>query len=498
MTETNRIAYKRELTKEVDLEKEVIAFLNYHEGGFIYIGIDKNGAVVGMADMDSDMLKIKDRLKTNISPSCMGLFNISAEEKEGKAIIKITVASGSEKPYYKRKYGMSEKGCYIRIGTAAEPMPKKMIDELFAKRTRNSIGKIKSNKQDLTFEQLKIYYQEKGIKLNNKFANNLELLTEDGALNYVAYLMADVNGTSIKVAKYKGTNRTNLIENEEYGYHSLVKACKLVLDKIDIENSNIVTITARERQESRFWNPIALREAIINAFVHNDYTKEVPPKFEIFDDRLEITTAGGLPEGLNQEEFFEGFSVPRNKELMRVFKDVGLVEQLGSGIPRILESYGKECFQFSENFLRMTFPTSNSNQMGVAEMGTVEMNNSLEVLINFGTVSQRLKLSKEENKQFLQDNFEVFSSFWKDNFGITSGKLRESFGIISGKNYPNPILALELISIYPEIKAEEMGVILDVSERTAQTYLKQLREVNLITRVGGRKEGYWDIIKQEE
>jgi len=65
-TETNRIEYKQKLTKALDLEKEVIAFLNYHEGGFIYIGIDKHGAVVGVADMDGDMLKIKDRLKNNI------------------------------------------------------------------------------------------------------------------------------------------------------------------------------------------------------------------------------------------------------------------------------------------------------------------------------------------------------------------------------------------------------------------------------------------------
>lgn len=61
-------------------------------------------------------------------------------------------------------------------------------------------------------------------------------------------------------------------------------------------------------------------------------------------------------KGLSQTEFFEGFSVPRNQELMRIFKDLGLVEQLGSGIPRILESYGKECFAFSDNFLRMQFP----------------------------------------------------------------------------------------------------------------------------------------------
>ncbi len=55
-------------------------------------------------------------------------------------------------------------------------------------------------------------------------------------------------------------------------------------------------------------------------------------------------------------EFFEGYSIPRNKELMRVYKDLEMVEQLGSGIPRILETYGRECFHFSENFLRMVFP----------------------------------------------------------------------------------------------------------------------------------------------
>ena len=81
---------------------------------------------------------------------------------------------------------------------------------------------------------------------------------------------------------------------------------------------------------------IAFREAIINAFVHNDYTREIAPKFEIFKDRIEITSAGSLPEGLSKSEFFDGFSIPRNKELMRIFKDLDLVEQLGSGIPRIL------------------------------------------------------------------------------------------------------------------------------------------------------------------
>lgn len=84
-------------------------------------------------------------------------------------ILKVIVASGPEKPYHLKKYGMSEKGCFILLGSAAEPMPQKMIDELFARRTRNSISKIKPNRQDLTFSQLKIYYQESGYSLGNAF-----------------------------------------------------------------------------------------------------------------------------------------------------------------------------------------------------------------------------------------------------------------------------------------------------------------------------------------
>ena len=404
MSETNRIEYKQELHSAVDIEKEVIAFLNYHEGGLIYIGIDKHGEVLGVLDIDGDMLKIKDRIKNNIAPSAMGLFDVVAEIRDSKELIKIIVASGSEKPYFKKKYGMTEKGCFIRIGTAAEPMPQAMIDKLFASRTRNSIGKIKSHRQDLSFEQLRIYYEEKRKKLNKQFRKNLELLTEDNLLNYAAYLLADENNISIKVAKYKGMNRVELSESNEYGYCSLVKATKSVLDKVDIENRTTTTITHKERKEKRLWNPIALREAIINALVHNDYTREVPPKFEIFSDRIEITSAGPLPEGLSEEEFFDGFSIPRNKELMRIYKDLELVEQLGSGIPRILEHYGKECFQFTENFLRMVFPAS-------AQVTTQVTTQVEELLRSFtGEHSRKelqanLKLANRENfrKSYLQE-----------------------------------------------------------------------------------------------
>ena len=91
----------------------------------------------------------------------MGLFDVVIEKIEGVEVIKIIIASGSEKPYYIKKRGMSEKGCFIRVGSASEPMSVRMIEELFSKRTRNSIGKIISSRQDLTFEQLKYIMMQK-------------------------------------------------------------------------------------------------------------------------------------------------------------------------------------------------------------------------------------------------------------------------------------------------------------------------------------------------
>jgi predicted HTH transcriptional regulator len=282
--------------------------------------------------------------------------------------IKVIVASGSEKPYAKKKYGLSEKGCFVRVGSAVEPMPTAMIERLFANRTRNSIGKIKAHRQSLSFEQLRIYYEEKRKPLGRQFKTNLELTTENGALNYAAYLLADENGMSIKVAKYQGKNRVHLIESNEHGYCSLIKAAKAVLDKLELENKTASTITSKERIDVRLWNPVALREAVINAIVHNDYSREAPPKFEIFADRIEITSACALPEGLTPSEFFEGYSIPRNKELMRIFKDLEMVEHLGSGLPRITEFYGPECFHFTENFLRITFAASRPvHEMEAAE-----------------------------------------------------------------------------------------------------------------------------------
>ncbi|QQS05854.1 MAG: hypothetical protein IPK50_02945 [Fibrobacterota bacterium] len=125
---------------------------------------------------------------------------------------------------------------------------------------------------------------------------------------------------------------------------------------MNVENTIYTRIGVPLREERQMINRLAMREAVVNAIVHNDYSNSSVPKFEFFSDRLEITSAGGLPHGLDKDDFFAGHSAPRNKEIMRVFRDLEIVEHLGSGIPRILEAYGKEAFTISRNFVRLVFP----------------------------------------------------------------------------------------------------------------------------------------------
>ena len=266
LQESNRVEFKSVLNDK--MEKEVVAFLNNQEGGILYIGIGDDGHPIKNEDLDATQLKIADRIKNNILPSTMGLFDVVTEIIENVPVIKIIISSGLEKPYYIRSQGMSPTGCFTRIGTSTQPMTTAMIDDLYAKRIHTTLRNILSPRQDLSFSQLKIYYQERGFELNQNFANSLELLTPDGKYNYIAYLLADENGVSIKVAKYAGTDKVDLIENEEYGYCSLIKATKNVLDELKIENITLAKVTSTTRIEKNLIDPVALREAVINAIVH--------------------------------------------------------------------------------------------------------------------------------------------------------------------------------------------------------------------------------------
>lgn len=114
LQENSRTEFKIELNDK--LEKEVVAFLNNREGGTLYIGVDDDGKPVGVPDMDGTQLRIADRIKNNILPSTMGLFDIVSETVEGVPVIKILISSGLEKPYYIKKKGYVPKRLFYPHG----------------------------------------------------------------------------------------------------------------------------------------------------------------------------------------------------------------------------------------------------------------------------------------------------------------------------------------------------------------------------------------------
>ena len=421
-------------------EEEVIAFLNSN-GGNIYIGINDKSEIIGIKK-DIDLLQriIKDRIKDNICPSTLGLYDVIVEEKDGKQYIKIVIARGNERPYYIKGMGMTPDSCFIRIGSSIQKMSHEMIQNEFNKRTKNSLKNIISPNQKLTFEQLKIYYQEKHYKINDNFLKQLELFTEDGKYNYVAYLLSDNNTISMQFAKYEDNTVKNIIENEDFGNCSIIKATKSILNKFEVENRIYTKITYPERQEIKMFDYDSVREAVINAIVHNDWSREYSPKFELFSDRLVISSNGGIQEGVTKEEFLQGFSLPKNKELMRVFKDLDLVERMGTGILRILESYKSDCFEFFPNFIRVSFPF-NENKFKIDKK-----NND---------IGMNTKLSKLENQIML------------------------------------------LMSETPSITQKELSGILDTSMSTIQRNIKNLIDLDLIEHIGATKKGEW-ILKDKK
>ena len=444
-TETNRVENKEQLNE--DFEQEVIAFLNYKEGGIIYVGVRKNGQVVGLKDVDLTQLQIKDRIKNNIQPSTLGLFDVVVETIDNKEVIKVVISSGTEKPYYLRKKGRTPEGCYIRVGSSKERMTERMIDDMYSKRIKNTLKEIDSPRQELTFNQLKIYYEEHGLKLNDNFLQNLDLLTSEGKYNYNAFLLADENNVSIKLVKYLGTNKMDLVENQEYGYRCIITATQRILDRLDAENTVYAKIEYKGRKEVEMIDKAALKEAVINAVVHNDYSYGNSPIIELYSDRIEITSAGGLPQELSQEEFLEGVTAPRNKELIRVFKDVDLIENIGSGVLRILDAYDKSCFKFMEHFLRVTFKYR-ENPFKYNSKNNVSADDTLNDTIN-GT----LKLNKNEQQ------------------------------------------ILDLIINNNKITREEIATKTKLSDRTISRAIRHLQDEKVILREGSKKTGHWKILK---
>ncbi len=214
--ESESIELKRALNK--DFAKEVVAFLNTRNGT-IYIGVDDNGDVLGVSNVNKTMREIRDIIRDQILPSTEGLCEIGSLLEEDKTIIIVKVTKGT-KLYYIKKEGRSATGCFYRDGNSSTPMSEEEIERRWKYSFTNEdlLKETSATYNPLTFRQLKIFYDEVGMTLNDDtFASNLGLLTKDGRFNKIAELLSDKNHIGFIYARYNGNDKSSFSETVDFG-----------------------------------------------------------------------------------------------------------------------------------------------------------------------------------------------------------------------------------------------------------------------------------------
>ncbi|HAN10604.1 MAG TPA: AAA family ATPase [Clostridiales bacterium] len=374
--ESKIVEYKREYSKTI--LKTVCAFANYIDG-YIVVGIDDFKHIVGVEDIEFVKLQIESGINDTIVPK--PYYEMESEMVGAKTVIILKVYKGASTPYT-----MNNKA-YKRMDTSTVEVDRIGYEDLIL-RGRNQGYDEQS-------------YEGKELKFN-KFSDRLK-----NALN-IGHISEDIYKTLGLMKNNKYDIAAALVSDE-----NPIKNSKLVLIRFE-ENMNIkdriflqgVSIVEQFEKSIEFYNKhintheiiegayrktieevplVAFRETVANAIVHRDYSRESDIKIEIFDDRIEVISPGGLPIGITEEEYIEGkISIPRNKVISDIFLRLKIIERLATGVRRIKEYYKdsseKPIFCVSENAIKVILPKSYN-----ASLGTRNKKNIKEA-------------SKEENK----------------------------------------------------------------------------------------------------
>ena len=387
-----------------------------------------------------------------------------------EALEELLTEAGKNRPYYLKSKG-KDNGTYIRVaGTSRQAFPEK-IKELEMEGARISwdeltcVGYPVSEEateklcQDIEKFRKKAGMSEHSVK-KEQLINWKILKQSEGqflATNAYAQLTSDYFSFSkTPCAVFKGTDRAVFLDKREFTgpiYTQIEEAVDFVLRNIRLG----ATIDGLVRKEKYELPPEAIREMIINAHCHRNLLDESCIQVAVYDDRLEVTSPGGLYNGLTYEEVMNGHSKIRNKGIANIFSQMGLVEAWGSGIKRILnaaEEYGlpKPKFQEFDNMFRVELFRVNpiTDQ---ANQATNQANQDLE----------RLDQVEDEN-------------------------------VLSEKE----IEILNLVRMQPSITQKEMANALDWNLASVKYYITKLKEKNYLKRQGSSQKGKWVILTKRD
>jgi len=341
--EGKTLEFKENTSSLQKIIQTIIAFANT-AGGTLVIGIkDKTKEVVGLEKVLQDEERLASAIADSICPQLIPTFQLHTWRNRDLLIISVPHLFG---PYYVKSKGLSD-GVFVRLGSTNRVADQQAILQ---------IQRLKENKyfdeqpnldcpiKQIDFDLAKKLFVEVSKKFTDKTARSLGLVipyqTEERPTNGAVLLFSDhvsdyFPDASIRLARFLGSDKTQILDHQE-----LVTPLSLALDPIlaFIRRHTVMAaeIGAKRRKNIPQYPAVVVREAIVNALVHSDYSiKGASIQIAIFDDRIEITNPGGLPFGLSMEAALSGISQLRNRVIGRVFRELDLIEQWGSGLERM-------------------------------------------------------------------------------------------------------------------------------------------------------------------
>ena len=387
----------KEVLKE-DITKEVVAFANT-EGGTIFIGIDDKGNEVGIQDIDETYTRLTNLVRDAIMPD---VTVFTRYELLKNNIIKITVSEGSAKPYYLKKNGMKPSGVYVRQGASSAQATWEQIRQFIKHSDGDSFESSRSLLQELTFDSAETEFKNRNIPFSEDKYISLGLRNaEKDLFTNLALLISDQCTHSVKVAVFEDSANTIFIDRREFT-GSVFKQLHDTYNYLMLNNRTVSTIKGLDRTDSIDYPPETIREALLNALIHRNYSYSGSIIINVNKEQMEFISIGGLMPGLSENDIMAGISQSRNPKLAQVFFRLKHVEAYGTGIRRIYDTYrdfdiGPE-IAVTENTFKIVLPNMNfrgdnldnnkkSNDSKAYNI-TAQMQEVLDYLAQYGSLTE--------------------------------------------------------------------------------------------------------------
>ncbi len=388
--ETENTEFKSQFTEEI--YKEVIAFANT-DGGVVYVGIDNNGNVVGLTDVDKEYTRITNGIRDAIMPDVTMFVRFTVQDNK---VVNIAVSEGTNKPYYLKGKGLKPSGVFVRQGTSSVPASPEQIRRMIKESDGDSFEENRSTEQELTFNEAQRAFSLYGVELNREKYRALGITNKkDGTYTNLALLISDRCTHTIKIAVFSDEACTVFRDSKEFG-GSVFRQFEDTVNYLTLCNKTSSVIKGVVRTDKQDYPEETIREALLNAIVHRDYSYSGSIIINVTDNKMEFISLGGLLPGLTPDDIRSGISQPRNRNLAEVFHRLRLIESYGTGIRRIFSLYA-DCpaqpkIEVTPNTFKIVLPNMNSAASGETENVlevTPQMQEVMDYIKSNGRITER-------------------------------------------------------------------------------------------------------------